>query len=285
MNFIYLKTFLEIAVTRSFYQAAKNLNIAQSTASARISMLEETLGERLFSRSRAGIELTHAGLQLQKPALNMLRAWEQAQQSIKLSSGYKSVYRVCVQINLWEQLVSSWIPWIKEKDPNAILELESDFSGIMMNQLSNGLLDIGVMYTPRKVQGLAIEKLFEEDLVMVSTHASKLAEVDYQSYVLVKWGRTFMHMHSQAFTELSSPTISVGLGPIALRHILSQGGSCYQSLGIVQPLIDKDELFVVKDAPIYPRPVYMVYPDDGNEPGRLQLALEGLRCVAGNTME
>ena len=283
MNLIYVKTFLEIEVTRSFYQAAKNLNIAQSTASARISMLEETLGKSLFSRSRAGIELTHAGLQLQKHALNMLRAWEQAQQSIKLSSGYKSVYRVCVQINLWEQLISSWIPWIKEKDPNAILELESDFSGVMMNQLSNGLLDIGVMYTPRKVQGLAIEQLFEEDLVMVSTLASKLAEVDYESYVLVNWGRAFMHMHSQVFTELNSPTISVGLGPIALRHILSQGGSCYQSLGIVQPLIDRDELFIVKDAPIYPRPVYMVYPDDGNETSRLQLALEGLRSVARNT--
>jgi hypothetical protein len=40
-------------------------------------------------------------------------------------------------------------------------------------------------------------------------------------------------------------------------------------------------LFVVEDAPIYPRPVYIVYPDDAQEIDRLQLALEGLRQVAG----
>lgn len=280
MNLIYVKTFLEIAVTRNFFQASKNLNIAQSTASARISMLEQTLGHQLFNRSRSGFEITQAGLQFQKHALNMMRSWEQAQQSIGLISGTQSVYRVCVQINLWEKLISNWIPWIMEKDPNAILDLDSDYSGVMMSQLSDGLLDIGVMYSPRRVQGLKSEAILEEDLVMVSTHAQSLAEVDFKTYVLVKWGRAFLHMHSQTFPTLSNPSISVGLGPIALRHILTRGGSCYQSRRIVQRQIDNQLLFVVEDAPIYPRPVYMVYPGDVQEIDRLQLALEGLRQVA-----
>ena len=46
MNLVYVKTFLEITVTRNFYQAAINLNIAQSTASARINALERALGRR-----------------------------------------------------------------------------------------------------------------------------------------------------------------------------------------------------------------------------------------------
>ena len=87
-------------------------------------------------------------------------------------------------------------------------------------------------------------------------------------------------MHSQTFTTLSTPLMSVGLAPIALRHILDRGGSCYQSLRVVQPLVDNQALFIVKDAPVYPRPVYMVYPDDANETSRLQLALDGLRHVA-----
>ncbi len=88
-------------------------------------------------------------------------------------------------------------------DSNAILDLESDYSGEMMNQLSDGFLDIGVIYSPAKVQGLKIEQLLEEDLVMVSAHARRLSEVDYDNYVLVKWGRAFMHMHNQAFTDLT----------------------------------------------------------------------------------
>ncbi len=280
MNLTYIKTFLEIATTRNFEQAARNLNIAQSTASARISTLEQALGHSLFIRSRAGFEITPAGVAFQRHALNMMRSWEQAQQSIGLTSAQQSVYRVCVQINLWEKLIGNWIPWIRERDPTAILDLESDYSGLMMNRLSNGLLDIGIMYSPGKVQGLNVEQLMEEDLVMVSTHAQRLSEVDQKSYVLVKWGRAFMHMHSQALTDLNKPIISVGIGPIALRHILDSGGSCYQSLGNVQPLIEKQILFIVKDAPVYPRPVYIVYPDDDNEANRLQLALDGFRHVA-----
>ena len=280
MNLVYVKTFLEITVTRNFYQAAINLNIAQSTASARINALEQALGYSLFNRSRAGFDVTAAGLQFQKHALNMIRSWEQAQLSIGTTGGEESVYRISVQINLWEKLISSWIPWIREREPNVVLDLESDYSGVMMNQLSDGLLDIGVMYSPRKVHGLKIEQLLEEELVMVSTHAQKLSEIDYSSYALVKWGRGFLHMHSQTFTSLSTPTMSVGLAPIALRQIMDQGGSCYQSLRVVQALIDEGELFIAKDAPVYPRPVYMVYPDDVVETNRLQLALDGLRHVA-----
>ena len=280
MNLIYIKTFLEIAATRSFEQAAKNLHIAQSTASARINTLESSLGHSLFNRSRAGFEITSAGIQLQKYALNMVRSWEQAQLSVGLTNANQSLYRVCVQINLWERLISNWIPWIKERDPEAILDLESDYSGLMMNQLSDGLLDIGVMYTPAKVKGLKIETLLEEELVMVSTHAQRLSEVKHERYVLVKWGRAFMHMHGQAFTNLNTPNITVGLGPIALQHILTQGGSCYQDLDSIRPLVNRKELHIVKDAPVFPRPVYMVYSDDPDEIGRLQLALDGLRHVS-----
>ena len=280
MNLIYIKTFLEIAATRSFEQAAKNLNIAQSTASARINMLEKSLRCRLFNRSRAGFEITPAGMQLQKHALNMVRSWEQAQLSVGLTNANQSVYRVCVQINLWEKLISHWIPWIRERDPEAILDLESDYSELMMNRLSDGLLDIGIMYTPAKVQGLKIEKLLDEELVMVSTHAQKLSEVKSENYVLVNWGRSFIHMHGQTFTDLNTPNITVGLGPIALRQILNQGGSSYQDYNSIRPLVNKKELYVVKDAPLFPRLVYMVYPDDENEISRLQLALDGLRHVA-----
>ncbi len=115
---------------------------------------------------------------------------------------------------------------------------------------------------------------------MVSTYAQKITEVKHESYILVKWGRGFMHMHGQAFTKLNSPKVSVGLGPIALRNVLDQGGSCYQELDSVRPFVNRKELSIVKDAPVFTRPVYMVYSDDAEETNRLQLALDGLRHVA-----
>jgi DNA-binding transcriptional LysR family regulator len=56
-----IKTFLEIATCGNFNRAADNLNVTQSTVSARIKTLEEKFGRRLFVRAHSGVELTDAG--------------------------------------------------------------------------------------------------------------------------------------------------------------------------------------------------------------------------------
>ena len=280
MNLLYIKTFLEIASTRSFVQAAKNLNIAQSTVSARINHLEEELDQVLFRRNRAEFDITPAGLQFQKYALNLMRTWVQARQSMAIQNELRSVYRVCIQTNLWKQFIGNWIKWVRKKDSNAILEIETEFSPLMMDQLASGLLDIGVMYTPRKTQGLKTEQLCDEKLVMVSTTARKISEVDFKHYVYVEWGKPFDQMHSDTFSSKCIPGITVGMAPLALEAILQEGGSCYQSLGAVKFLINAKKLHIVEDAPVYPRPIYMVYPDDAKEQSRLKFALDGFRQVA-----
>ena len=60
-----LRTFLEVISTENFFQASINLNVTQSTVSARIRALEERLGQRLFERHASGVTLTDAGRHLQ----------------------------------------------------------------------------------------------------------------------------------------------------------------------------------------------------------------------------
>ena len=57
------RTFLEIVRTRSFVRAAEQLNVSQTTVSARIKTLEERLGRSLFVRNKNGASLTPAGEQ------------------------------------------------------------------------------------------------------------------------------------------------------------------------------------------------------------------------------
>ena len=56
-----LKGFLLIAETASFRRAAELLNTTQPTLSARIRILEDLLGQRLFDRAARGVRLTQAG--------------------------------------------------------------------------------------------------------------------------------------------------------------------------------------------------------------------------------
>ena len=64
MDYRYLKAFLTVAETKSFTVAADRLKIAQSAVSRQIRLLEETVGQQLFVRSRKLVLLTPAGVEL-----------------------------------------------------------------------------------------------------------------------------------------------------------------------------------------------------------------------------
>jgi len=55
------RTFLEIVSTGSFIRASERLHVGQTTVSARIRLLEQQLGQKLFIRNKAGAILTPAG--------------------------------------------------------------------------------------------------------------------------------------------------------------------------------------------------------------------------------
>ncbi|MGV9449824.1 LysR family transcriptional regulator [Streptomyces sp. NPDC003635] len=59
-----LRAFREVAAELSVTRAARNLNYAQSTVTAQIQNLEESVGAALFDRSRRRLALTEAGVRL-----------------------------------------------------------------------------------------------------------------------------------------------------------------------------------------------------------------------------
>ncbi|MHC4816081.1 MAG: LysR family transcriptional regulator, partial [Planctomycetota bacterium] len=89
----------------------------------------------------------------------------------------------------------------------------------------------------------------------------------------------------QAFPEMASPAISVGLGALGLQYILENGGSGYFPLRLVRPLLAARRLHRVRQAPEFRRPAYVVYPADPSDDELLQLALSGLRQVAQGERE
>ena len=174
MNLDHIWTFLEVAQTGNFNRAAENLNITQSTASARIKALEERVGHPLLNRNHSGCELTAAGIKFHEYASGMQRLWQKSQHAVTLVPGFRSVLSVGAQVSLWEQLVLDWMGWMRQEMPDVALRVEADYSPSQMRQLSDGLLDIGIMYQPHRSPGLEIEKLLEEELILVATEKRDL---------------------------------------------------------------------------------------------------------------
>ena len=104
-------------------------------------------------------------------------------------------------------------------------------------------------------------------------------------YVFVDWGDDFRIEHRQAFPEMETPAVSVGLGAMGLPHILANGGSGYQPLRTVRSLLKDKRLYRAAKAPVFQRPAYMVHSADPNDEALLKRALDGLRHVAAQVSE
>jgi DNA-binding transcriptional LysR family regulator len=280
VNLDHIWTFLEVADTGNFNRAARNLNVTQSTVSARIKSLEENFGHALLTRGHAGCELTAAGHQLHQYAVGIQRLWQKSHQAVTLRPGFRSVLAIGAQVSLWERLVLDWIAWMREKVPDVALRVEADYSSSQMRQLADGLLDIGVMYQPRHTPGLVVEKLLEENLVLVATDDREVSPGWIEDYVFVDWGDVFLTEHAEAFPQMETAAVAVGLGALGLQYILKYGGSGYFPLRVVQPLIDEGQLYRLAGAPMVRRPAYVVYRTDPADQETQALALDGLRGIA-----
>jgi len=274
-----IRTFIAVTETGNFHEAAKRLNVTQSTVSARIRTLEDGLGRSLFLRGKTGVEPSEAGRQFERYATNMMRLWRRAQQDVALSRAYRASFGLGSQVSLWDRLVLRWIPWMRQAAPDVALRVEADHSPSLMRYVADGILDMAVMYQPRRRAGLAIEQLIVETLVMVSTRPD--AANDWRDdYVFVHWGRDYEIAHAEHFPDLATPAVSVGLGALGLRYILDNGGSGYFPIRVVRPYLADGRLHRVAGMPTMQRVAYVVYDADSSNRPLRDLGLQGLREIA-----
>jgi LysR family transcriptional regulator, flagellar master operon regulator len=59
-----------------------------------------------------------------------------------------------------------WLPLMQAEQPDISIRAESALEPELMQGLVEGLIDIGVMYTPQRRPGLKVEQLFEEQLIL-----------------------------------------------------------------------------------------------------------------------
>lgn len=272
------RTFLEVISSGSFVAAADRLNLTQTAVSARIRALEDQLGRRLFVRNRAGARLTAAGERFRQHATTLVQVWERARQQVALPLGRAELISVGGELSLWTPLLADWLIWMRRECPDIALKAEVDTPTRLLDRVEDGSLDVAVLYNPPPRAGLVIELLAEEKLVMATTGPDGALRPD--DYVYVDWGPAFAASHQSAFADLSSPGVSISLGPLALTYVLAVGGTGYFRLGSAQPYLDGGQLRQVEQAPVFSHSIYAVYSTRG-ETGLMDRVRRGLRtCCA-----
>jgi DNA-binding transcriptional LysR family regulator len=189
------------------------------------------------------------------------------------------VVTVGCEMSLWDPLLLDWLLWMRRAAPHLALRTEVGAPESLVRQVSEGILDIAIVYAPQQRPGLRIELLIEEKLVLVTTMRRDRAPHP-ANYVYVDWGPEFAAQHNLAFPELSSAGVFAGLGPLGRAYLLEAGGSGYFRLSVVRDHLESGRLRRIPGAPEFLYPAYAVYSNQ-SDLKVVTPALAGLRHVAG----
>src|SRR3954452_18923524 len=107
-----LTTFREVAVRRSFSDAAAVLSFTQPAVSQHISRLEESLGTRLLERDAPGVKLTPSGETLLRHASLLLDASRRAEEEVRLAAG---IGRARVRVAAFATAAAGLLPGAKRE--------------------------------------------------------------------------------------------------------------------------------------------------------------------------
>ena len=271
------RTFLTVAATGNFVAAASRLHVTQSTVSARVQSLEADLGARLFQRGRNGAVLTAAGKRFLRHAKNLVRTVEQARHDVGLPRGFRDVLTLSGRIALWEGFLPHWVAWMRAAAPDVSLRMEIGFEADIMQSLVEGTVDIGVMYTPAARSGLAVEPLFDESLLLVTSDLAR--GWPDSEYIHVDWGPEFHAQFGEHFPDAGPPALLANVGWLGVQHLLAYGGSGYYPVRLVRQHLADGRLWRLPDSPVIRLPAWVVYPREAGSPA-LKRALDGLRQLA-----
>lgn len=176
MNLRDLSYLVALADHRHFGRAAEACFVSQPTLSAQIRKLEDELGVSLFERKPGGVLLTETGARVVERARAVLREVAQirtlAQQSRDPEAG---TLRVGVIPTLAPYLLPHVLGMLRKRFPRLELLLAEEKTENLLDSLTQGRLDAGILALPVPDTGLHTEPLFEEPFVLATPEGDALA--------------------------------------------------------------------------------------------------------------
>lgn len=263
MDISAFKTFVEVAKTRHFGHAAENLFITQSAVSARIKLLEDNLGTKLFNRERGNLHLTYDGGLLLNHATTILATWERARQEVGMPEGIHVNLMIGALPGLWEISLQPWISTVLMEQAHISLHTDVHSAKVLIDRIISGSMDIAFVFDAPLYPQLRHKPLHPLQLRMVTNESGlDVSEAIRHHYIFVDWGTSFSIEHAKAFTPAPRAHLHTSTSQLAYKHLCNHGGSAYLAESMVTEAIQAQRLHYVQDAPVFERQAFAIYRED-----------------------
>jgi LysR family transcriptional regulator, hydrogen peroxide-inducible genes activator len=175
MDLDQLRYFLKVAERQSFTRAAADLAISQPALSRSVQKLEEELGQPVFERSARAVTLTDAGQLLQARVRQALTLLDDTKAEIT-DDGRTGRLRVGAIPTVAPYYLPEVLNRFTRSFPEASIMVREDTTAVLLKACADGELDLAILALPVAAPYLEIEKLFDEELLLVMPPDHQLAE-------------------------------------------------------------------------------------------------------------
>lgn len=184
--------FKEVADTGSITQASKRLFISQPSVSVQIQNLEHEYGAQLFSRTNRGVTLTVFGKILYDQVVIVLRAVDQAKESIREYAEREGrIVHVGATYTIGEYLLPHMMSLTHSDNSSPKFNVNIANTKAIVQGVTDGKLGIGLIEGPvGESDSINIHQFWGDELVIIVPYHhpwAELGEIDYDTFLQEKF--------------------------------------------------------------------------------------------------
>jgi len=177
MTIVQLEYVVAVDTYRSFNAAAEKCFVTQPTLSMQVQKLEDSIGVKLFDRTKQPVVPTELGKEVIAQARVLLAEYQKINELITdRNKELTGELKIGIITTVAPYIIPKLITQFMHKYPGVKLQIWEQTTDQIVQQLKQGTIDCGIMSTPLHEPQLIETPLFYEHFVAYVANCSKLAD-------------------------------------------------------------------------------------------------------------
>lgn len=159
-----LRYLIAVGQYLNFTKAAEHCFVSQSTLSAGLKELEDSLGVQLIERDRQNVSVTPIGLEIINRSKQLLASAEDMVEYAKVASeSMTGTIRLGAIPTIAPFVLPQILPEIRERYPDLKIALREDLSANLLQKIHDHQLDFAIIALPYDTEGLLVKELYGDE--------------------------------------------------------------------------------------------------------------------------
>lgn len=207
-----LRLFAAVAAYGNITKAADSLPIAVAAASARIRMLEESVGATLLARHSRGVELTPAGELFLQHTISMLRETTKLRHGLsQFGEGVRGNIRLFANTNAIHEFLPALLSRFLADHPKINVDVQEHTSPETVRAVDEGMADLGIIVGLVNTRQLTVTPFRDDRFVVIVPHGHALAgEHAIRFHQVLEWNYIGLNERSSHQQYVSKTALLLG---------------------------------------------------------------------------